>query len=368
MPFLLYECDPAHAVGSTAGRVAIKEFKRRHLCPECHAEFSHDVEVGEHLTTQHPILQPHVLLGGTRIPTNWIVRQPVTTATFRIMNATEVFLGINGNPLRPTSSDEVRELLVQTSDGVLELHLRNRSASQRYNIRVLVPEPDELRRVDAEFAANLARTDVTVSDVRHYGDILSVGPAAREYAAALADYVYGVLAKDGAGQTTLVFEAFVSKFKQSLDIVRAYDRPLATAIASCIRFNLNDFQGTYRPCGVQVLDRAHQIFQQLSLGNAPRLSHEKPHQATVQTPLCPIDSLTQKILNVVGNPKPNISTLRDMASRPDLSHEDHVKVCVLIAHLVPDLPPGDAANCQAALAFDPVFGQWATRVLRVRYV
>ena len=363
MPFLLYTCDPAHAVGSVDGRLTITEFRESHLCPECYAEFSGEVDLGDHLTTEHPILQPHLLVGGTRVPANWVIRQPLDTSAFQIMNATEVELGIDGGPLRSTSAETFQKVLARTPDGILELLLRARGTSRRYEIRILIPDEEELRLVEGEFTAHLARNDVTVSDVRRFDEALSVGAGAREYASALADYVYGVLAKEGAGQTTLPFAGFPEKLKRSLAIVRGFERPLAAALASCIRFNLNDFRSAWKPCGVQMLDRAFWVFRQRALLRTFDSAPPSPRQTGLEVPLCPVDTVTQTILDVVYTPTP-VSALREMASRHDLSDEDRVKACVLLADEVAGLKPEDAAACRAALTFDPIFAKWADRALR----
>ena len=279
------------------------------------------------------------------------------------MNATEVDLGINGDPLRATSAATFQQVLDRTRDGVLELHLRTRGAAQRYDIRILVPEEAELNRLESEFTTRLARNDVTVSDVRHFDETLSVGAGAREYASALADYVYGMLAKDGAGQTTLPFAAFPDKLKRSLGILGAFERPLATAVASCIRFNLNDFRSAWRSCGVRTLDHAFQIFRQRALGRTCDSTPPSPRQNEIGHPLCPVDTVTQTILNLVNIPAP-VTALRDMTSRHDLSDEDRVKVYVLLVDRVADVRPRDVAACRAALEYDPVFGEWAERILR----
>ena len=172
MPFLVYPCDPAHAVGSTDGPVIATELRHSHRCPECLAEFSCEVDLGDHLTTEHPIPQPHLLLGGTRVPGNWVIRQPVNTAALQ-MNATEVDLGINGAPLRSTSVAAFRQVLDRTREAVLELHLRTRGAVQRYDILILIPEEEELHRLESEFMTRLARDDVTVSDVRRFDEALA---------------------------------------------------------------------------------------------------------------------------------------------------------------------------------------------------
>ena len=363
MPFLVYPCDPAHAVGSTDGPVIATELRHSHRCPECLAEFSCEVDLGDHLTTEHPIPQPHLLLGGTRVPGNWVIRQPVNTAALQIMNATEVDLGINGAPLRSTSAAAFRQVLDRTREAVLELHLRTRGAVQRYDILILIPEEEELQRLESEFMTRLARDDVTVSDVRRFDEALSVGSGAREYASALADYVYGMLAKDRAGQTTLPFEAFPDKLKRSLGILGAFERPLATAVASCIRFNLNDFRSAWRPCGVLALDHAFRIFRQRAFGGTPDSTAPWPRENGIEHPLCPVDAVTQTILSLVDAPAPS-TALRDMTSRHDLSDADRVKVYVLLADQVVDVKPEDVAACREALEYDPVFGKWANSVLR----
>ena len=364
MSFLLYRCDPAHAVGSTDGPVIVQELQRTHLCPECHAEFSSEVELDEHLTTEHPVLQPHLLLGRTRVPGSWVVRQRVDPSTLQIINATEVRLSINGAPLHSTSSEAFRQVLAQTGDGVLELHVRNRDALQQYDIHIQVPEEAELQCIDDEFRAHLARADVTVSDVRRFDDALSVGAGARAYASALADYVYGVLAKDRAGQTTLPYAAFLDKLKRALAILGDFDRPLAAAVASCIRFNLNDFRSAWRPSGVQMLDRAFRFYRERTLGKTPDLVRRSTFQSEPEIPLCPVDTVTQTILNLLDASDFALSALLKVTSRHDLSAEDRVKVCVLLAERLPDLESRDTAACREALEFDPIFGQWANRTLR----
>jgi hypothetical protein len=196
-------------------------------------------------------------------------------------------------------------------------------------------------------------------------EALAVGPAAREYASALADYVYGVLAKDGAGQTSLPFVAFLDRFKRSLAVVGAFDRPLAAAVASCIRFNVNDFRGQWKPSQVLILDRAFWIFRERAIGRAPGHPPQPTAQAGSDIPLCPVDTVTLTILDMAADSQPpKIRTLRALTSRRDLSDEDHVKAWVLLAARVTDLMPEDVAACRAALEFDPVFGRWADGALR----
>ena len=359
MSFILYNCDPAHAVGSVDGRTTTLELTQTHLCPECQAEFPSMDNLGDHLTTKHPILQPYLLFGGARVSHDWVIRQAMDASDLQIMNAKEVALGINGDQLRSISCEAFLQVLNRTRYGTLELQLRNRGACRRYVIHVLVPKQDDLRRIEDLFTEHLVRNDVSVSDVRHFDEILSVGGAAREYASALADYVYGILAKDSAGQTTLPFEEFPNKLKRSLDIVKAFKTPLAATITSSIRFNLNDFQSSWRPCGTPLLDNAFWFFRRRALEKSG--GHFKSTDRQTK-PLCPVDAVTHTILDTLDKPNP-IPTLQNMTLRHDLSHEDRVKVCVLLADQSADLDPECVAACQAVLQFNPIFGRWANRTL-----
>lgn len=363
MAFLLYGCDPAHAVGSTDGPDIVTEFRRSYPCPDCRAEFEREVDLGEHLTLEHPILQPHLLVAGTRVPAQWTIRQPVDASAVHVMNATEIWLSIDGGSLRQISPETFRQVLTQTRDGVLELHLRSSRASQRYDVRILVPEDEDLRRVEKEFGAHLARTDVTITDVRHFDEALAVGPGAREYASALADYVYGVLAKDGAGHTSLPFAAFLDKFKRSLAVVSSFERAFAMAVSSCIRFNLNDFRGAWKPSGVRSLDRAFGVFRQRALGRPPAGASRALRRTEPDIPVCPVDTMTQIILDIVNKNEPSVQALRDLTSRQDLSDEDRVKVCVLLVDRSEHLKPAEVAAYRTVLEFDPIFGPWVRQAV-----
>ena len=398
MPLLVYDCDPAHATGSVSDRPTPTIFRKKFFCPECGAQFSRDVDLGDHLTTEHPVLEPHMFVGGARVSTEWIIRQPIDASALRIMNAAEIWLGADGGELRPVSAEDVGGILASTQDGVLELHLhgrgasppydvpsarfglldtrtlivgaspisdrnlRGRGASRRYDIRVLIPQKKEMGHIDEEFVDRLAREDVTVSDVRLFGEALAVGIAAGEYASALADYVYGMLAKDGTGQTTLPFTDSGDKLKRSLSVVGAFvdQQRLAAVVASCIRFNLNDFRGEWTPCGVPMLDRAFLLFRQRAIGPGTDGSTQSlPGGKGDAVPLCPVDKTTKTILDIVENPTLSVSVLRDMIRRKTLSDPDRVKVQVLLAGCGDGVKREDFSDVQ----YDPVFGAWASGVL-----
>ena len=362
MPFLEYFSDPAHAVGSVSGRVVEREIPRskRYFCPDCGKEFSHDADVADHVIMEHPIPQPSVLFGGRRVTQKWIIRQPPDTSALKFANTTEVRLQTDGGPLRLVSPDDVREVLGRTRDGLLELHLRNRVATRRIDIRVLVPREEEMCHIEEEFVKHLAQAKVTVSDVRAFDEALRAGEAALDYASGLADYVYGVLAKDRAGQTTLPHTVFSDKLKQSLGVVRDFirDRPLAAVVAGCIRFNLNDFRSEWTPCGAPMLDRAFLTFRQRAVRTESQINLSLGGTGTLR-PFCPVDHVTSAILDAAGERDLALSTLRDMMMRQrTLSDEDRVKIQVLLAGCGANMEQEDILE----ILDDPVFGVWAKEV------
>ena len=59
-------------------------------------------------------------------------------------------------------------------------------------------------------------------------------------------YLYGVLAKERAGGSTLPYNAYEGKFNKAAEELAAYNRPLAQTIGSLVTFHFNQFQESAR--------------------------------------------------------------------------------------------------------------------------
>jgi hypothetical protein len=97
----------------------------------------------------------------------------------------------------------------------------------KYRVRVAIANEATLNSIDAEFLRQIATDDLNTSAVRRFADLCLNFHDGGDYYDALADYAFGVLAKDQAGATTLKFERFRDKFSHALLVLSDYSRPVA---------------------------------------------------------------------------------------------------------------------------------------------
>src|SRR4051812_17888589 len=202
MAFVLYLHDPAHSFGSVSAEGKSIDLVRRFRCPACLQEFRNDAELSEHVASVHPVHLPYLTLAGQQIPSDWTVRRP-PIERLAAVNADVIEVHFNNKRVANGSLPAVSRLLGEHREGVVDVRLTNRTVDSTYRILLRVPDAKEVREVTAVFSAQLARDDVSVQDVRRFADRTPLSQAGLEFASGLADYVYGVLAKDRSGGISL---------------------------------------------------------------------------------------------------------------------------------------------------------------------
>lgn len=365
MPFIIYQHDPAHTVGSTdvQGRTIV--LRQKYICRVCSREFDDQASLVDHHHIAHPIRHPVLLLHANPVPLQFTLRQRVDAKSVVTRNCTARRISVNGAPLRDVSDGGLANALAGGGERHVRVELINQGAVETYEIRILVPDEEDLDVIDMAFQAQLAYSDVRMNDVRRFSDELPHAASAREYASALADYVIGVLAKDAAGDCTLSFAQFADRYKESLAVLELFDRPLARGVAICLRLNLNDFRGPAAHSLNKDLDQSFAWFRNHATG-APWPDDLRPAPRTGA--LCPIDEMTERILKYVAEPLPagDVGALR---SRPRVSQADGIKLQLMEADAL--LSAGrsrEAIPVLSQLQHDHVFGHWARQRLEATNV
>jgi len=363
MAFVLYQHDPAHSFGSVSAEGVTVQLVRTFSCAECLLPFPSERALSEHIGTAHPIHLPYLTLGGRQLSSAWTLRQR-PSAQLAAVNAETISVHFNDRPLPNGSVALISRLLADNREGVIDVRLANRAVESVYRILLRVPDPAQIEEITSTFSAQLARNDVSVRDVRRFADALHVSEASLDYASGLADYVYGVLAKDGSGGVSLPFSAFREKFLRARAVLGEFDDPLANAVCSAIKFNLNDFGGPHVSTGVDSLDLAIRYFAARVVGSQRPVATKRVRQPKA-TPhaLCPIDGSTEWLLRLASG-----RDAIDATSIPfGLSDEDQTKAFVLIADKMKQDHVSDAAQYLRQLQHDPVFGGWALSLLNASH-
>jgi hypothetical protein len=311
-------------------------------------------------------------------PADLVIRTPVEARLFSADSCTSVRVALDGERLSEINSGELGELISERRSGHLRIELENRRAADsadvraRYTIRIAIPDDGELEEVDRAFVRHLAVDRPSTRDVEEFASEVERFRSAREYAGALADYVHGVLVKEGSeyGGATLPFAAFESKFSRTLaELSDHVTRPVAAAVVAVARLSLNDLASPVPRTGDRSLDGCVRTLSDLVTPDSAPES-EEPQAGFAEIALCPIDRDTHLVrtsYEILVNRETSEAEFVDLSIGADdarLSPQDRAKLHALVAIGALRCGRSDLANQHLeVLVHDGVFGPWAARAL-----
>jgi hypothetical protein len=373
MPTYGWVLESAHDRFYERGGAGLPPAPPVYPCPICAKPFEDANSVSWHVSTEHPIERPVLFLKGASAPSFIPIREALEPEDVLVANCTDARLSRNGRPEVEVDPDELGSLVAQDTDAEHRLRLFNRRAQDDakieagYSLRITVPERAELIEVDKRFVERIAVDNLSMDTVDRFARDTQRFRSARYYADALVAYAIGVLIKERTqeGGATLPFAEFQGKFAHAVsELVLFADRPIALAVTTCARLNLNDFL-TDASCGIAAVDECHKFFASLKgrdLVQFPSTVDLTPGSV----PVCPVDRDTHVVLQSFAalaepnSPRRVIREIEERATDATFSGFDRTKLTAMAAGR--RLLEGDdasAAPLLRALANDPHLGSWA---------
>ncbi len=350
---------------------------REFPCVHCSRVFQSPDERSWHSSEAHPLARPTLYIAERAAPSTLLVRTPISATAVSVGSCTSVKVVVDGVPAEDVGPEQLGGLVDGRRAAHIVVELENRRAADSadvratYTLKFAVPDPDELAQVDRAFVSTLAVDRPSTREVEAFASEVSGFASARRYAGALADYVHGVLIKEGSdfGGATLPFETFQAKFARALaELADHTDRPVATSVVALARLNLNDVGQSAPFAGDPRLDGCLVFLHDAATHGRGRLADLSRHGSAIA--LCPIDRDTHLVLGayeslVVGRAqKGRFTELHERVEDGGLSGYDRTKLRVLVAfRAIHDGLYSTAAPHLRILAHDPVFGAWAEREL-----
>jgi hypothetical protein len=256
---------------------------------------------------------------------------------------------MDGGPWKRLAVPEFRKQFIHPTDATWNVRLihersvDNATAEEEYRVRFRIPNDATLNAVDKLFIRTLVLDVVQQTDLEQFEARLPTDAPAREYAAALGNYTLGLLIKEQRTPryAPVAFDRFAELMKEALDVLRLFKRPVALAVCSSIRFNLNDFTD-HGAGGAAEMDTALRLFRHImaksqrekyvDTGARSSTIHSKP-------PICPVDRVTHSLLNAcatLNNGRrlslAGLETLRQLTrGKIAVSEQDLGKVHILCA-------------------------------------
>ncbi|UBM09985.1 hypothetical protein [Cupriavidus metallidurans] len=370
MPFLPYydHIDP----GQGGSSMVIPEWPKPALdrpqvfaCPLCHETFSSYEDRFQHRFEAHPYQRPLLVLGTHEVNTpRFVVTAALTPEQIRPVNAATCRL--DG---KLVSSMALARHIAEAQSGFFKVELTGAEGKIKvdYEISIEIASDAHALLVEQEFARLYSPGVISVANISAFIRATSVARTAHRYVEGLAAYLYGILAKDQRGETTLSQEQGRARLNEARQMLLEIDRPLAAVVAGIVSFQSNAFSRSERLTAVPRLWTAMRWFDSVRTSGllvpVARLdSHAAPNSRV------PLDSTTDEILTWMNLPPGGLSDhakqIGKRSQQDDWLPEDRIKAKVLLAAIYES--KGDSANAaQVARAFrhDPVFGQLAERLI-----
>ena len=351
-------------------------------CPFCMVSFRLTRELTEHLGDRHRGGRPILLLQG-REPAQ-LQQHPVGTSLRRadivLQNCSAAVVSINAGPRQALAPAELPKLLSSQTDALIDLELANQfdSAAQpipaAYRIVFSIPEKRSLDAVDRAFRRHLAVEPLDFMAVDRFVNDRACAGLGRAYAAALADYVRGLLTKDRPHHlnVTMPFAHYRALYNQALDGLQPYRRPLPDLVCAVIRFAQNNLSAAsvtgYPPLDGAVRTLAAYVPD--DRGGAADPPDEGQSSPPIGSPdragICPLDDGVSRVLDLWARLQERrhwTQTLEDecrqASNAATLDAPDKDKVLALWA-LAALRASADATEPLSRLAPTFPFGPWAS--------
>ena len=225
--------------------VGLPQFKPqpgRFLCTQCGEVHSSQDELFRHRLEAHPLYRPVMLVQGRELGTNRVrITQPLLAADVEIAHCDRAFLNGSDIPIFRLPHE-----LATAPSGICRVVLSKDGVDANFELDFRIASSKDLEGVEEQFKriARGSRLDTHVIEefiAATEGFNTAVG-----YYDGICAYLYGVLAKERAGGSTLPYNAYEGKFNKAAEELAAYNRPLAQTIGSLVTFHFNQFQESAR--------------------------------------------------------------------------------------------------------------------------
>ena len=131
--------------------------------------------------------------------------------------------------------------------------LSKSGVAAEFEIEIRVASENDLEGVERQFRRTATNRRLDLRAVDEFITASSGFRSAIGYCDGICAYLYGILAKERAPDSSISYEGYRGKFSRAAEELAAYDRPLARVIGSLVEFHFNHFRESAclsrTPCG-----------------------------------------------------------------------------------------------------------------------
>lgn len=269
-------------------------------CPFCSNSYETKHDLQNHVSAEHKVERPILMIRGKEPPHRTTVRMRLTQPDIYVENATRISLVLNGALQECFAPEHLSSHLASYANCEVRICLTNDTEKNttpvvsEYELSIRAATVEQLRDVERAFHEIIMKGEMSRASIGLFLDDQRTKGVAAEYATALAEYSLGVLLKERPDTEPLTtpFARYREAYGSSLQKLADFDRPMAYLISNLIRFAMNDFSAWNVRTGYWELDLANSVLHDPEMEDIDGLG-DIPE---ARTPICPVDHGIGQIL------------------------------------------------------------------------
>ena len=284
-------------------------------CSRCNQVFDCEDDLARHLFDGHASQRPLLLLRGRECGRSRLSIVGTTrSADWKLLNVTKA--AINGFAVDVGS---VPQVLSECVSGVVAVELSGGQIDQQFEFSLEVADPADLDGVESRIDEMIVGKALTLGSLQGYIDATASFRSAHCYRDGVANYFYGVLAREDSPESGLAHlerdgvPAYRSRFDDAASALKHYDRPYASAITGLIALHYNQFAtAATRTQSARVAAVSHRLGQIVAGGVVPAalppeitknsldyVLSDSASEQVLQWCSCPLDASSEELFTQV---------------------------------------------------------------------
>ncbi len=206
-------------------------------CDTCNERFNSHRALYEHRFAVHPTNSPSIAIRGKHLDGRpLLISREIQPEDIDVRNATTCH--INGSRV---SILNVSDVLSRFRNQTINIVIENDGVVRSHQLTFLVAEPTEMRIVEDIYRKIAINGPLSIQSINTFIEQTRRLSSARMYQHGISQYLYGILAKDGARDSNLAPGDYILKFNEADETLSSFETLPAIIIRSAIAFHRNRF-------------------------------------------------------------------------------------------------------------------------------
>ncbi|MCG5446118.1 hypothetical protein NIE79_004683 [Micromonospora sp. NIE79] len=255
-----------------------------------------DEDLRVHQFGGHHTLQPMLVFRGRECGRSRLTISRETTAFDWVFRNT-MAISVNGHDF---SADTASAYLGEQRSGVHDIALVNGEARQEFQLAFALADEEDLHSVDVALRQLVDSGELSHTSIDHFIMRGKHLPTARSYLSGLANYLYGVLAREGSADSELADRqgqrGYEGRYNQAVTTLGDFDRHPAEAICGIVAFHYSQFPRAAARTRSRRVAAVSLRFREILEGGEPSTRHDLTAEAHTSWDHVLSDTVIERVL------------------------------------------------------------------------